>query len=83
MLKIYENGNRMWKNEGGELHRIDGPACEYIDGHKYWFVNGKRHRENGPAVEYSNGSRYWYISGLLNMRERTPSTPGPIEVYCP
>jgi len=24
-----------------ELHRVDGPAIEYANGSKMWFVNGK------------------------------------------
>lgn len=27
------------------LHREDGPAIEYPDGCKEWFINGKRHRK--------------------------------------
>jgi len=45
------------------LHRIDGPACEYTDGDREWWVDGKRHRIDGPAMEYVNGDRYWYIDG--------------------
>jgi len=25
----------------GELHRKDGPAAEYINGSKFWYINGK------------------------------------------
>ena len=50
----------------GESHREenDGPAVEYFDGSKEWFLNGVLHRENGPAVEYANGYKEWYINGL-------------------
>ena len=30
-------------NKQGELHRTDGPAIEYADGSKEWYLNGKRH----------------------------------------
>ena len=55
---------KIWKNVGGELHREDGPAVEYADGTKHWYVDGKRHREDGPAVEYANGDKYWYVDNL-------------------
>jgi hypothetical protein len=46
-------------------HRVDGPAIEYVDGAKYWSVNGKSHRIDGPAFEYSDGSKHWYINGVF------------------
>ena len=46
-----------------KLHREDGPAIEYPNGSKEWFLNGKRHREDGPAVEYTSGSKHWYLNG--------------------
>jgi hypothetical protein len=47
----------------GECHREDGPALEFHNRSKYWFINGKYHREDGPAIEYANGSKYWFING--------------------
>ena len=51
-----------------ELHREDGPAVEYFNGNKYWFINGQLHREDGPAVEYSNGDKYWWIDGKRHRK---------------
>ena len=45
------------------IHREDGPAVEYANGSKAWFLNGKLHREDGPAVEYSDGDKEWYLNG--------------------
>ena len=45
------------------LHRTDGPAVEYTDGAKSWYVNGRRHRTDGPAVEYADGTKFWYVDG--------------------
>ena len=56
----------------GELHREDGPAREYSNGDKYWYLHGKLHRENGPAVEYSNGYKSWYLYGKRH-RENGPA----------
>jgi hypothetical protein len=37
-LEIDQYGNkRYWKNN--LLHREDGPAIEYFDGEKHWFLN--------------------------------------------
>ena len=43
-------------------HREDGPAVEFTNGGKTWYINGKCHREDGPAVEYTNGYKAWYIN---------------------
>jgi len=45
------------------LHREDGPAIEWGDGSKMWFVNGKRHRLDGPAIEGVSGNNAWCING--------------------
>jgi hypothetical protein len=51
------------------LHREDGPAVEYSDGDKDWYINGKRHREDGPAIEYTNGYKAWYINNKLHRED--------------
>ena len=45
------------------LHREDGPAVEYSDGDRVWYLNGIRHREDGPAIEWGDGNRWWYLNG--------------------
>ena len=45
------------------LHRTDGPAIEYANGDKYWFIDGRQHRTDGPAAEYADGSKYWWVDG--------------------
>jgi hypothetical protein len=55
-------------NEKGQLHREDGPAREYSNGSKEWWINGQRHREDGPAVE-SDVSNDWYINGQLHRED--------------
>ena len=32
--------NKYWRLNG-ELHRENGPAVEYTDGYKGWYLNGK------------------------------------------
>lgn len=51
-----------------KLHREDGPAIEYPDGGKEWWVNGKLHREDGPAIEWSDGHKEWWVNGMRQER---------------
>jgi hypothetical protein len=50
-------------------HREDGPAVEYPDGDKSWYINGKLHREDGPAVEYADGGKAWFIDGKRHRED--------------
>ncbi len=61
-------GTKEWY-KNGKLHREDGPACEYANGHKEWYLNGRTHREDGPAVEYANGDKSWYKNGQLHRED--------------
>jgi hypothetical protein len=61
-VRIYPDGSKEWY-QNGELHRLDGPACEFSDGSKFWYQNGKRHRLDGPAIEWPDGSKYWFQNG--------------------
>jgi len=55
---------KLWKNKNNQLHRIDGPAAEYINGHNAWYQNDLLHRIDGPAVEYNDGKKLWYKNGI-------------------
>lgn len=50
-----------------KLHREDGPAIEWDDGDKEWYVNGKCHRIDGPALVYADpqpdGIKEWWTNG--------------------
>ena len=67
-VRVYENGDKFWYLNG-QLHREDGPACEYVTGDKQWYINGKRHRDDGPAIECANGSKQWFINGQLHRED--------------
>ena len=41
-VTVADNKTVSWYNEAGQLHREDGPAIEYADGRKYWYINGKK-----------------------------------------
>ncbi len=59
---------KIYKNESGQLHRLDGPAVEGPGG-KLWYINGFRHREDGPAVEYNDGDKSWYLNDIEYTEE--------------
>ena len=58
-----------YRNESGQYHRIDGPAVEYSNGSKEWYINGKRHREDGPAIEWNDGDKSWYLNDIEYSEE--------------
>ena len=39
-VKEDEEGTKYWVLNG-ERHREDGPAVEWVDGYKEWYLNGK------------------------------------------
>jgi hypothetical protein len=51
----------VWKNEQGKLHREDGPAIEYDNGHKSWWINNMCHRLDGPARIWTGGYNQWIV----------------------
>jgi len=63
-IHIDKYGNtRYYADKAMEIfHRLDGPAIEYSDSSKSWYVNGKLHRLDGPAIEYSKGYKAWYVN---------------------
>ena len=55
------DGNKYWFLNG-KLHRVDGPAVEYVNGDKHWYLSNKLHRVDGPAVENVNGTKVWWLN---------------------
>jgi len=66
---INRYGDIYWRLPNRNLHREGGPAVEYINGTKYWFINGLVHREGAPAIEYGNGRKEWWIHGLKHKTD--------------
>jgi len=64
-----EYGTICWFNEDGEFHREDGPAVEWADGSKFWFINGQLHLEDMPAYEGANGDKSWYLNDQLHRED--------------
>ena len=61
-VKVYEDMTK-WFNMEDQIHRLDGPAVEWSNGTKEWYVNGQIHRLDGPAVEWSDGHKEWFVNG--------------------
>ena len=65
-VKVHSNGIKYWY-QNGQLHRVDGPAIEYSDGSKKWYIEGNELTEeeflsgtsdcNGKLVEIE-GKKY-------------------------
>jgi hypothetical protein len=62
-IKINKYGDKFYYKDKAMtvIHRLDGPAVEWPNGGKEWYVDGKCHRLDGPAIEYANGSKEWYV----------------------
>jgi hypothetical protein len=76
-IHIDEYGSKiLYKDREMKIcHRTDGPAAEWADRGKLWYVNGKLHRLDGPAFEHASGSKSWFVNG---KRHRTD---GPAVEY--
>ena len=68
-LIITTEGHKMYYKDAdcSILHREDGPAIEFTQGHKSWYQDNLRHRDDGPAIEWGNETIYW-----LNGVEQEP-----------
>jgi len=62
-LTINKFGDKEWVLPNSSLHREDGPAVEFSNGSKQWWINGYLHKEDGPAVEHTDGYKGWYLNG--------------------
>ena len=45
ICQIDEYGTKVYYNAYGQIHREDGPAIEYLNGDKEWYLNGMEHTE--------------------------------------
>ena len=65
-IKEFKIGTKTYYKDKAKkiLHREDGPAIEFYDGTRAWYVNDKCHRLDGPAVEYAEGGGAWYVDDV-------------------
>ena len=77
-IGITKDGNKFYYSDKAMTipHREDGPACEYVDGSKLWYLNGKCHREDGPAMEpqyieiTKDGNKFYYSDKAMTKCHR-------------
>ena len=75
--RTVELGVVFWRLPDGKPHRVDGPAIEWPDGYKAWYINGELHRTDGPAIEHINGNKEWWVNGQkLNLKTYIRSPDG-------
>jgi hypothetical protein len=66
---VDEDGTVTYRDWEGQFHRDDGPAVEYLDGTKKWYINGLRHRKDGPAIEWACVLKMWCIHDELHRED--------------
>lgn len=59
-------GNKFWRNSLGQYHRTDGPAVEWEDGYKAWYVDGER-------LGYGNEG-FWALWDTLTPKQKRDPT---------
>jgi hypothetical protein len=74
---VYE-GRTEWR-QNGKVHRINGPAVEYLSGDKLWYQNGQLHRTDGPAIECLDGHKKWWIKGKEYTEEEFLKLTSPVK----
>jgi hypothetical protein len=47
---INSYGTKEWYQDGN-LHRLNGPAIEWVNRDKSWYQDGNLHRLDGPAIK--------------------------------
>ena len=58
--KVYASRRKAWFLNG-KLHREDGPAIEWADGTKVWYLNGEEvHPETLVDLQLSRGVFCYY-----------------------
>jgi len=67
-IRINKYGDKFYYKDKAMkiLHRLDGPAAEWSDGSKLWYVDGKKHRLDGPAIIWSTGDKEWFVDDKLH-----------------
>ena len=55
-------------------------CIEYLNGAKYWYLNGQLHRENGPAVIDGNYQAWWF-NGQLHREDGPAVIDGDCQMW--
>ena len=69
-IEVDNEGTRRYYNSAGQLHRVHGPAVEFLSGERQWYQNGNLHRTDGPAIISKTGvSSFWLNGKYMTKRE--------------
>ncbi len=77
-VKVFDDRTEWRDLKTNLLHRIEGPAVEWVYGDKLWYQNGDLHRTDGPAAEYSSGNKQYFIEGVLFTEQEFKSRTQPV-----
>lgn len=59
-----EDGEEVWRNFLGKLHREDGPAVIDANGTKAFYIDGRLHNDFGPALQnVEEGLFQFFLNG--------------------
>lgn len=75
-VQLLSNGQKLFTNEIGDkiygyynlLHREDGPAKEFTNGHKEWWFFGVLHRADGPAKICGEIIEYYFDGNKITAK---------------
>ena len=62
-IEVDNEGTRRYYNSAGQLHRVHGPAVEFLSGERQWYQNGNLHRTDGPAIISKIGAQSFWLNG--------------------
>ena len=68
-VTVDDNGTIKWYNKQGQVHNEHGPAIEWANGDKSWWLNDKLHREGAPSIEEASGNKWWYLNGKRHRED--------------
>lgn len=66
-------GNKFCRYKNGKLHCVNGPAVEFVDGGKEWWIKGKQFTEqqfNNSGSKNNNGYKIQYVDEKDFKRNR-------------
>ena len=68
---------KRWYNEAGKLHRIQGPAVEYANGDKEWWLEGHQCKNSADHCK-----RFFASRGIVDS-PKPERKPTPVIIVQP
>ena len=66
-FKVIDQSSITWYNEKEEIHREDGPAVEYTNGNKWWWLYDKQYTKKDYYKELVKRGLMTYENAVLEM----------------